>query len=297
MTTTSIDAKRPPFLRSLPRIVSSSSTQSEDWNFGLSLQQQAAWSVRGEAAVDADTLMATTGSELPIAPYNAAIRLGHAPAPHVVEAAMDWFAARTRGFSLYVRSCTDADVEDECRRLGFRLCAILPVMTLAKVTAPDCDATPVTLTRVRTLRQVRDFRHVAAEAFRAHHVPTRVVMDAFGNASQILESSARLFLVSVQNQVAGCCQLLITEGTGGIYWISIRERFQRQGLATRMTRELVRYAMSEGAQKVVLQAAPTAVNLYHRLGFEVTSQLKCYCWPLRSRPRSRDAGHAHLVTG
>jgi RimJ/RimL family protein N-acetyltransferase len=264
-------------------------TASADQNLRAMLGHQARWSTRGETDVVSGTLLATTGTPFPAAPYNLALRVFESPASRSLEVAAEWFSARRTGFSVYARDSIDEDLELECCRLGMNRCGALPVMSI------DCSSSNLRsrgrlhLVRITTEEQLETFRTVAAEAYGRYDIPPHVVSHALSQTDHILQSSAHLYLAVTRGNAVGCCALTFDGGVAGIYWVAIRNQHCGHGYGTEMVQLLVELASSFGLRHAVLQAAPLAERLYRRLGFTEIDWLRCYCWPLRSRLMRSDA--------
>jgi GNAT superfamily N-acetyltransferase len=255
-------------------------------NLAVASLCQASWSRSGMSVAQNGLVLTTACDRLPIAPFNAAQRTGDTPASEALAQARHWFSQRDSGFSYYVRSESDQDIEQVCRDQGLVLHADMPVMAIETSPKTRPALSDLEILAVESVEQVAQFVNIAARAFSTSGVPERAIEEAFDRLTAVLQAPVRLFLAFARGNPVGCGLLLFTEQTAGIYWLAVVPSLRGRGYATELTDHLVRYALSNGARHVILQASPSAESVYLRLGFLEISRLRCYCQPFCRNSKS-----------
>lgn len=83
-----------------------------------------------------------------------------------------------------------------------------------------------------------------------------------------------------------CYYRIYDDGTAYIYGILTLGRFQKRGHALKMLKNLLSFLEEEGLKQAVLEVSSAniaALNLYKKLGFEVTERLGYYIIPAQDR--------------
>lgn len=249
-------------------------------NFLTYLRCQARWSSGGDYTISDGLLLATTGSRFPAGPYNIAIGIGEPANARALRPAVDWFADRNCGLSVYARDRIDGDLERECHRRYMLPCGELPVMAVTQTAVSAETTTGVELIPVSDEADRKTFARIAANSYCMEGVPSQVVLDAFGRLGRDFDPEARLFLAIADDTPVGGGLVLFGGDVAGIYWVSVLPEFRRKGYGALLAHQLTRFALSGGARHVVLQATPMAVRIYEQVGFRRVDSLRCYCLPL-----------------
>jgi ribosomal protein S18 acetylase RimI-like enzyme len=159
--------------------------------------------------------------------------------------------------------------------LGLERAGGIPSLALARISeaAIDLDA--------RTF----DVRGVGDDAALQAHV--EVVADAFGWTPAELalvftpplreDPRWRGLVASIDGEPAGSSQLVIgDDGTAGIYFVGVRDRFRRLGLGEAMTSAALTAAREAGCVRASLQASPMGRPIYERMGFREVAYYRQY---------------------
>lgn len=64
--------------------------------------------------------------------------------------------------------------------------------------------------------------------------------------------------------------MLATKGTGHISMLFVEEEYHRQGIATALFNEVLKYIMAKGEKRITVNSSPYATGFYHKLGFADT---------------------------
>lgn len=81
----------------------------------------------------------------------------------------------------------------------------------------------------------------------------------------------------VDGRTVGTCTLSLgTPGVGALYCIATDLAFQRQGIATALTREALRITRRSGRRIATLQASSEGEPVYRKIGFETVARYRLY---------------------
>jgi GNAT superfamily N-acetyltransferase len=266
-------------------------------NYASSLELQAIWAKHGEYRLGHGSLCATTGGELPLAPFNAAVRMLDAggacgDAVAAVTSAMEWFERRQRGFTFCAHCPDDADIAYACVRRGFVHFAELPVLALTD-SLPALSGTLLELRQVSTQEDEEVFVQICARGYVIQGVPDRITRDAFGGVSLQggerkdsgpdvrargirREPGTEWVLGNVDGETIGAGLILFDDGVAGLYWISVLPEHRRKGYGVALVGAMVDRARLRGYDEIVLQSSPMALGLYAQLGFRQITSLSYY---------------------
>jgi GNAT superfamily N-acetyltransferase len=246
-----------------------------DLNFAESLWEKARWCAAGEAAETSGTLCIASATRLAVGPFNAAMGTS-ATGPEILERARRWYAARDRGFTLYLRGARDAELVETCRAAGLTQLGDMPGMVLERppaiasaVELVDDDAGRATF--VDVCIAAWESMGLKAAAFQKHFADPRLL-----NRPHLKIALAR----DAEGRACATALAFLSHGIAGIYWVGTRPDARGRGLGEAVTSGVARWAFDHGARAVVLQASAQGEPVYRRMGFRVITR---YPWFVAQR--------------
>jgi ribosomal protein S18 acetylase RimI-like enzyme len=263
-----------------------------DRNLAEFAKVQALWSPLGEVRACDDMQLAASGTRFPAGMFNCLVPIGAPPdaaqACTWLDRAREFFAARERGFSVYVRVERDAVLAEACHSLGMQAQGTSPGMVL-DAPVPEAELAPgVHIARVTGATGVRDYASVAAPAFAMMSLPEAVAQSLFGEPQRMLTPELALYVAYLDGVPAAAAMSLLSHGIAGIYWVATRPELQRRGLADAITRRTSNDAFARGAACVVLQASPFGEPVYLRMGYREVTR---YGWMYLTRAQVEQLTH------
>jgi GNAT superfamily N-acetyltransferase len=191
------------------------------------------------------------------------------PASTTLDLAQDFFAARTRGYTVFATSRTaDADLEAACRdAFG------APLMDMPEMVCPArVEERPVAdgaeLRRVVDADGVRDFALMSAAAYATLGMPADEVPAWFDRPQGVLEPHLCTVLAYLDGEPVSGAMANLSHGIGGVYWVGTVPAARGHALADACTRFVTNWAFDEGARAVSLQASPQGEPIYRAMGYE-----------------------------
>jgi hypothetical protein len=191
------------------------------------------------------------------------------PGSVVVERAQEFFAARQRGFSIWVRDTG----EDEDLRAAADAAGILPLggspqmvcrARLPEVPLPD----GVEIRMVEDEAGAAAFTDVVAAAYVSLGAPEEANRSHFSGRPSLHGPHLHSAVVYLDGEPVSCAQVLLSHGIAGVYWVASREAARGRGLAEAVTRHVTNLGFDLGAADVQLQASPMGEPIYRRMGYE-----------------------------
>jgi ribosomal protein S18 acetylase RimI-like enzyme len=238
-----------------------------DLNFAAWLGEQSRWCAGGERRDTSDGLYVASATRLPAGPFNAAIAVGGAAGRALLDEARAWFAARGRGFTIYVRGARDAALLDACRAAGLAQLGDMPGMVLAE--APPAVA-GVELVGDDAGRA--SFVDVSLAAWEAAGLKPEALRKHFAAPERLRGPDVAMVLARASDgRPLATALALLSHEIAGLYWVGTRPEARGRGLGAAVTVGATRWAFERGARAVVLQASVQGEPIYRRLGFrEIT---------------------------
>jgi hypothetical protein len=251
-----------------------------DANLIESIREHARWQNPCEVVENNGILLLAGHSAFPGAYRNSVARLDQrVPAAEVLRRAQEFFRGRGRGFSVWVRTHHDEDIEQLLLAADRQRLTDSPCMLIETRLA---DAEPPAGVRVEAFaeeRHVRDAIAINAEAYEALGFPAAETRATFQLPGRVLSERVVGF-VAYQGGRAVSTALTILSGAGaGVYWVGTVSAAQRMGLAGLCTRLATNAGFDHGARVVTLQASPFGEPLYRRLGYRAYERVRWYRHP------------------
>ena len=191
-------------------------------------------------------------------------------AAELIARASEFFAARERGFSVWVRAGRpeDEDLAAAAAAAGFRAVFEMPEMLLRDEELEPTPTPPgVELRKLSDLDEVPSFWEVAREAYATNGFPPEVFAGYTDHAG-LLADNVVTFIARVEGEPASIAMTIVSDEVAGIYWVGSRERARGLGLGRAVTVAATNAGLELGARIASLQASPMGRPIYAKLGYE-----------------------------
>ncbi len=129
---------------------------------------------------------------------------------------------------------------------------------------------------VESSQTLKQWIHVASIGFRIGEAHEQIWQNHF--ADVILNPQYRTYLALLDDKPVGTSQLFLSQGTAGIYNVTVLPEARCQGIGSAITLAPLLEARKLGYQIGVLQASTRGYNVYRRLGFQDMGNLSLYLW-------------------
>jgi ribosomal protein S18 acetylase RimI-like enzyme len=248
-----------------------------DANLIESIREHARWQASGELIEENGLLLFAGSTSYPGAYRNCAVRLERGlAAEDAVRRARDFFGARGRGFTLWVRSGRDDDLDSLAESSGMQRVADGPCML---VDAPLSLRNPPPAVRTERFTQeshVRDAIVINAEAYALLGLAPEETHATFPEPARLLSDRVVGFVAYRADGPVAAALTLLHGQSAGVYWVGTAVRAQRIGLGGLCTTLATNAAFERGARVVMLQASPFGAPLYARLGYTTYGRARWY---------------------
>lgn len=204
-------------------------------------------------------------------------------AEEFIARASEFFAARDRRFSVWIRAGLpdDEDLAAAAETAGFQAVFEMPEMLLSsEELEPEPEPPGVELRRLGDADEAPDFWVVAKEAYATNGFPPEVFA-GYTNHAGLLADNVVAFIARVEGEPASIAMTIVSDEVAGIYWVGSRERARGLGLGRAVTVAATNAGLELGAEIASLQASPMGMPIYAKLGYEVV-----YDYRLMMSPRA-----------
>jgi ribosomal protein S18 acetylase RimI-like enzyme len=234
------------------------------------------------AAIEAESgwLFGAGSSTHPVI-SNGAFRRGEGvDASEFITRAKEFFAARERGFSIWVRGgqAEDRDLVAAAEAAGFQLVYEMPEMTLGKRLKPPKLPPRAELRRLTAIEQANDFWRVATTSYASIGFPPEVFA-GYTNHAGLLAENIVAFLALLDGKPVGIAMTMVSHGVAGIYWVGSLEQARGKGLGRAVTGAATNAGFELGADVASLQASPMGKPIYLELGYETAFEYQMLMFP------------------
>ena len=183
---------------------------------------------------------------------------------------VDAMLARVRSWQLPVRwligTGSAGNIEETFRARGLVLADEFPAMIAPVADLPEPELDGVTVETVESDSQQREWDDVFRDAFRLSDDVAALVAAAHAWPSR--HERDRVYLLLRRGGIAVATAILHSPcGVAGVYGITVRHAYRRQGLGALATLVTVRAGAERGAKMAMLQATQEGFPVYERLGF------------------------------
>jgi ribosomal protein S18 acetylase RimI-like enzyme len=234
------------------------------------------------AAVEAEPgwLFGAGSSTHPVISNGAFRRDDGVGAGELVGRAEEFFAARKRRFSIWVRGgqAEDRDLVAAAEAAGFQLVYEMPEMILGeKLKAPELPQ-GAELRKLAKVEQATDFWRVATASYASIGFPPEV-FDGYTNHAGLLAANVVAFIALLDGEPAGIAMTMVSHGVAGIYWVGSLEQARGKGLGRAVTVAATNAGFDLGADVASLQASPMGKPIYLELGYETAFEYQMLISP------------------
>ena len=186
-----------------------------------------------------------------------------------VARALEFFAARDRRFSIWLRAERDADddLAAAAEAAGFQAVYEMPEMLLDAPLATEAPPAGAELRRLTDPEQVPDFWRVAKAAYASNGFPPEVFA-GYTRHEGLLDESVAAFVAYLDGEPASIAMTIVNNGIAGIYWVGSLEQARGKGLGRAVTVAATNAGFALGAEIASLQASPMGKPIYLKMGYE-----------------------------
>ena len=212
---------------------------------------------------------------------NAAFRKGDdVAADEFVSRAKDFFHARGRGFSIWIRGeePKDLDLAAAASKAGLQLVYEMPEMVLGSPVEEPHFPVGAKLLKLSEAGQADDYWKVAAASYPSIGFPPEVFGSYTNNAGLLAENVAA-FIAYLDGEPVSIAMTIISHGVAGIYWVGSLEQARGKGLGRAVTAAATNAGFELGAEIASLQASPMGKPIYEAMGYETIFDYKLFMSP------------------
>lgn len=201
-------------------------------------------------------------------------------ASEFVTRAQEFFAARERGFSIWVRGGQeeDRDLVAAAEAAGFQLVYEMPEMTLGERLSPPELPSGAELRRLTVVEQAADFWSVAVTSYASIGFPPEV-FTGYTNHAGLLAENVVAFLALLDGEPVSIAMTMVSHGVAGIYWVGSLEQARGKGLGRAVTVAATNAGFDLGADVASLQASPMGKPIYLELGYKTAFEYQMMMSP------------------
>jgi GNAT superfamily N-acetyltransferase len=191
-------------------------------------------------------------------------------AGELVARASEFFAARERRFSLWVKADQpeDDDLAAAAEAAGFQAVYAMPEMVLGEQPAAPTLPPDTELRKLEELDQAADFWRVAIESYADIGFPPEV-FSGYTNHAGLLAENVAAFIAYLDGEPVSIAMTIVSDEVAGIYWVGSREQARGCGLGRAVTAAATAAGFDLGANLASLQASPMGKPIYLTMGYEV----------------------------
>ena len=232
-------------------------------------REDARWQ-RSHEIVERDGVLLFAGSSDFMAFCNGMRRVDDdLPAAEAVARAVEFFAARRRGFSIWSRTLpVDDDLNAAADSAGLMSWGDSPQMVCRERIVERELPAGVTIDAVDGAADVAHFARVNGEAYTVYGAPAESSASHFDGPHALAGPNVFAFLARLDGVPVGATLLHLSHGVAGVYWVAVLDEARGRGVATALMRHVTNLGFDLGAENVQLQASTMGEPIYLRLGYE-----------------------------
>lgn len=201
-------------------------------------------------------------------------------AGELISKAKKFFAARGRGFSVWIRGDQpeDHDLTSAAPEAGLQLVYEMPEMVLGspveELPLPD----GVELRQLSEAGQADDYWKVAAASYTSIGFPPEV-FGGYSNHTGLLAENVAAFIAYLDGVPVSIAMAIVSHGVAGIYWVGSLEQARGKGLGRAVTAAATNAGFELGADVASLQASPMGKPIYEAMGYETAFDYRLFMSP------------------
>lgn len=191
-------------------------------------------------------------------------------ATELIARASEFFAARERRFSVWVKADQpeDDDLAAAAEAAGFQAVYEMPEMVLGQRPGPPALAPGTELRKLESPGQAGDFWRVAIESYADIGFPPEI-FSGYTNHAGLLAENVAAFIAHLDGEPVGIAMTIVSDDVAGIYWVGSRKQARGRGLGRAVTAAATAAGFELGANVASLQASPMGKPIYLAMGYEV----------------------------
>lgn len=234
------------------------------------------------AAIEAEPgwLFGAGSSTHPVISNGAFRRKDEVDAAEFIARASEFFAARNRRFSIWIRAdqAEDNDLAVAAEAAGFRSVYEMPEMVLGERPELSDLTTGAELRRLESLEQADDFWRVAIESYADIGFPPEI-FSGYTNHAGLLAENVAAFIAYLEGEPVSIAMTMVSDAVAGIYWVGSRMQARGRGLGRAVTAAATAAGFELGADVASLQASPMGKPIYLVMGYEVAFDYRMFLSP------------------
>jgi hypothetical protein len=248
-----------------------------DANLLQSIREHARWQNPCECIEENGLLFVAGATGFPGAYKNCVVRVDETvTAREVLEHARDFFSQRERGFTVFVRTSRDKDLDKLLKSAGLILRSDSPCMLIDSSLTEFDLPTGIHIEPFKEERHIHDAVQINAEAYQRLGLPANETQSLFARPSELLSQRVAGYVAYRDSQPLSTALTIYSGEGAGVYWVGTVSKARHQGLAALCTRLATNSGFSQGASVVTLQASPFGEPIYLKLGYKTYDRLRYY---------------------
>lgn len=183
--------------------------------------------------------------------------------------ANDFFAARRRAFSVWIRGdqAEDQDLAAAAGAAGLELVYAMPEMVLEAQVEEPALPPGAELREMTSPAQGVEYWQIAAASYTSLGFPPEVFA-GYTNHAGLLAENVAAFIAYLDGEPVSIAMTIVNHGVAGIYWVGSLEQARGKGLGHAVTAAATNAGFELGADLASLQASPMGKPIYEAMGYE-----------------------------
>lgn len=201
-------------------------------------------------------------------------------AGELVSRAKDFFDARGRGFSVWIRvdQPEDQDLTTAASEAGFQHVYEMPEMVLGSPVEEPHLPDGAELRQLSEVGQADDYWKVAAASYTSIGFPPEV-FGGYSNHAGLLAENVVAYVAYLDDEPVSIAMTIVSHGVAGIYWVGSLEQARGKGLGHAVTAAATNAGFKLGAEVASLQASPMGKPIYEAMGYETLFDYRLFMSP------------------
>jgi GNAT superfamily N-acetyltransferase len=201
-------------------------------------------------------------------------------ASEFVSRARDFFAARGRGFSVWIRGeePEDRELAVATSEAGFQLVYEMPEMVLGSPVEESDLPKGAELRQLSEVGQADDYWKVAAASYASIGFPPEVFA-GYSDHAGLRAGDVAALIAYLDGEPVSIAMTIVSHGVAGIYWVGSLEQARGKGLGRAVTAAATNAGFKLGAEVASLQASPMGKAIYEAMGYETVFDYRLFMSP------------------
>jgi len=201
-------------------------------------------------------------------------------ASELIARANEFFAARDRRFSIWVKGgqAEDDDLVAAAEAAGFQPVYEMPEMVLRERPESIDPSSGIELRKLESLEQADDFWRVAIESYADIGFPPEI-FSGYTNHAGLLAENVAAFIAYLDGEPVSIAMTMVSDAVAGIYWVGSRKQARGRGIGRAVTTAATAAGFDLGADVASLQASQMGKPIYLAMGYEVAFDYRMFLSP------------------